>query len=126
MKRNHITAAAAAVTLALGMGAAFAQDTKGPDFSPMKPGSYDELRMQSAPSPEPAPLAPSYDTSIPATPPQNRMLDAYESSAMPPADTIVSAPYESRPHARVAVAPPRQSTIGNGLFERRGPNDFGA
>jgi hypothetical protein len=123
MKRHHVTAVTAAITVALATSAAFAQDRDGPDFSPMKPGGYDELRSQ--PSPEPAPFTPSHDTYSPATPPQNSMLDAYEASALPPAGAA-AVPYESRSRPRVAVAPPRQSTIGNGLFERRGPNDFGA
>jgi hypothetical protein len=53
------------------------------------------------------------------------MLEAYESPAVP-ADTIVAAPYERSSPSRARVAPPRQSTIGNGLFDRRGPNDFGS
>jgi hypothetical protein len=52
MKRNHLTATAAAITLTLAAGAAFAQ-AAGPDFSPMKPGNYEELRVQSAPPPGP-------------------------------------------------------------------------
>jgi len=123
MKRNHVTAVATAFTLTLATSAAFAQ--AGPDFSPMKPGSYEELRSQSVPTPEAAPAAPAYEA--PATPPQNRMLEVYESSAVP-ADTVIAAPYEQHSHARarVDVVPPRQSTIGNGLFDRRGPNDFGS
>jgi hypothetical protein len=121
MKRNHVTAVATSITLALAAGAAFAQ--AGPDFSPMKPDNFDELRSQSTPSPEPAQLAPGYEA--PATPPPNRMLDAYESSAVPP-DTVAAAPYEPSSRPRIAVVPPRQSTIGNGLFDRRGPNDFGS
>jgi len=121
MKRNHVTVIATAFTLAA--SAAFAQ--AGPDFSPMKPGGYDELRSQWSPSPEPALVAPTYEA--PAAPPPNRMLDAYESSAVP-ADTAIAAPYEprSQPRTRPGVVPPRQATIGNGLFDRRGPNDFGA
>ena len=68
------------------------------------------------------------------------MLDAYESSnvlnnepAAPPVATetfsdtyIVEDARAPRHRVTIAEPTPRQSTIGNGLFDRRGPNDFGA
>ena len=112
MKRQHVITAVA-ITLTLST-AALAQNRNGPDFSPMKPDTYDEPRSQSSAPQEIAP-------------PQNRMLDAYEASAVPQTDSASSSePYEPRVHPRLYVAPPRQSTIGNGLFDRRGPDDFGS
>lgn len=122
-----------AIALSLTAGAALAQS--GPDFSPMRPPSFDQ--------PPVVPSAAASDTVVAPEPPvttQNRMLDAYEqSSALPgeartttvyerPAtmDEARSAVYESPPRARLQAQPPRQSTIGNGLFDRRGPNDFGS
>lgn len=116
-----------AIALSLATTAALAQS--GPDFSPMKPGGLEQQNAQ------------------PPVTTQNRMLESYEASAPPPAVessattvyeqpvTVYEAPpavypapgaiHES-PRARVESQPPRQSTIGNGLFDRRGPNDFGA
>lgn len=133
-----------AVALSVATTAALAQS--GPDFSPMKPGGLEEQRAQSPA----APYAARGDVVVSPEPPvttQNPMLDAYEQSATPapsrpnatayerpatvyePPVTVYEAPatvYESRPRARVQSQPPRQSTIGNGLFDRRGPNDFGS
>lgn len=123
MKRTKL--AAIAVALAVTSTAAFTQD--GPDFSPMKPRDFDQT--QSSERAE-APLA--------TTPADNRMLEGYESSnalpgdpASPPvadeAASLHAEPAMSPPRrGRVEQPTPRQSTIGNGLFDRRGPNDFGA
>ncbi len=122
-----------AIALSLTAGAALAQS--GPDFSPMKPPSFDQ--------PPGAPSAATSDTVVAPEPPvttQNRMLDAYEQSSPPAGEasttTVYERPataheapavaYESPPRARLQPQPPRQSTIGNGLFDRRGPNDFGS
>ena len=115
----------ALAVFAVASTAALAQS--GPDFSPMKPRGFDEARTES--------LSPQPDTrySQPATPGENRMLDAYESSALQvPAETnepsVYASPYEEIPRDGVVIleGAPRQDTIGNGLFNRRGPNDFGA
>lgn len=129
MTRNK-TLAAIGTALAIASTAALAQNA-GPDFSPMKPDTY----TTEAPPPQAdAPVRTD-----------NRMLDAYETSnalpnepaappvaAEPPIATqaytetyVTSTP---APRHRVEIEPPtpRQSTIGNGLFDRRGPNDFGA
>lgn len=121
MKRNHIPTIATTLTLAFATGTALAQ-ANAPDFSPMRPGNNDELQSQSSSSTQPRYASPGYDT--PLSQPDNRMLDAYESSAAPIQDTA-TAPYEERSRPRLRVSPPRQSTIGNGLFNRQGPDDFG-
>jgi hypothetical protein len=123
MKRKHIASIATAFAVSLATGAAFAQVANGPDFSPMKPGNYEELPTQSAPA-EPGYAPPAYEA--PANPPQNRMLEAYESSAAPIDTTGTASTYQQPARPGVAVVPARQATIGNGLFDRRGPNDFGS
>ena len=134
MERKHIIAAAAA--FALTTTAALAQDRAGPDFSPMKPRNLDDTQSQSQ-------AQPSYDAQYerapgtadlaPGAPTSNRMLEAYEQSgtSSAPDAPLASGEPATRDYApprRATVTPPtpRQSTIGNGLFDRRGPNDFGA
>jgi hypothetical protein len=117
----------AAAVFAVASTAALAQS--GPDFSPMKPDNFDETQAQSRS------LSSQPDTAY-STPGDNRMLDAYESSTLqPPAESndssIYAAPYSTyreppREGVVILEGTPRQDTIGNGLFNRRGPNDFGA
>lgn len=125
MTRNK-TLIAFGTALAITSTAALAQTARpGPDFSPLPP---DNLRTE-------APVAQT-DTTVTT---HNPMLDAYQSSnplpnepAAPPVATetysqtyVETAP---APGHRFAIAQPapRESTIGDGLFNRRGPNDFGA
>lgn len=123
MTRNK-TFAAIGTALAIASTAALAQRA-GPDFSPMMPDT--EQRDAQPPQTDPAAR------------PDNRMLDAYESSntlrdepAAPPVavqpfnDTYVDDAHAPRNGIAITQPTPRQSTIGNGLFDRRGPNDFGA
>ena len=124
MTRNKMLAAIG-TALTLASTAALAQPA-GPDFSPMMP---DTARTE----------APPLQTN-PAARADNRMLDAYESSnalrdepAAPPVATetfsdtyVVEDARAPRHGAAIAEPTPRQSLIGNGLFDRRGPNDFGA
>jgi hypothetical protein len=118
MNRKPIVFAIAATTLT--SAAALAQ--YGPDFSPMRPDNL-------------APPQPQAQVDAPVTT-DNRMLDAYAASAAPlpgesgDSTSAYSQPaYASQPgdtpHRAPRIEPPRQSTIGNGLFDRRGPNDFG-
>lgn len=125
MTRNK-TFAALATAFAIASTAALAQTAgPGPDFSPLPP---DNLRTETAPAPAVTPVQTD-----------NRMLDAYQSSsALPnePAAPPVATETYTETYVEPAPAPrhrmafheptPRQSTIGNGLFDRRGPNDFGA
>lgn len=115
----------AAAVFAIASATALAQS--GPDFSPMKPDNFEPSRTESLSS------QPDTTSSQPATQGENRMLDAYESSTLQtPAETrdttIYAAPYAEVPREGVVIleGTPRQETIGNGLFNRRGPNDFGA
>lgn len=111
--------------LAIASTAALAQTTPGPDFSPMRPDNL---------GPEFSPMQP--DTPVRT---DNRALDAYQSSSTlpdePAAPPVATETYSetyvepaSAPRHRMAIVQPapRESTIGNGLFDRRGPNDFGA
>lgn len=133
-----------ASTLAFAATAALAQSASSPDFSPLQPRILDQQSSSS-----------SYDsaatTDRAVAPPDNTMLQGYESSNLRPGEpaaaplaqetyapqsTRESAPQPSGQYApgstirertvRVAPAAPYESTIGNGLFNRRGPNDFGA
>jgi hypothetical protein len=117
----------AAIATAVIASAALAQE--GPDFSPSQPRGVDPLGTQSAPdAPYAAPVSPAPDLAAPPVTTRNPQLEAYEQSAPPlPADAV---PVEPRTQT-VIVTPapiiaPGQSTIGGGLFNRRGPNDFGA
>ena len=114
------TLAAIGTALAIASTAALAQPA-GPDFSPMMP---DTDQRDAQPS-----------QTDPANRADNRMLDAYQSSntlrdepAAPPVEVQpFNDTYVDEAHApRITQPTPRQSTIGNGLFDRRGPNDFGA
>ena len=124
MTRNK-TLAAIGIALTVASTAALARDDT-PDFSPMKPDTYT------------TDVPPAQTAAPPRT--ENRMLDAYESSnalrnepAAPPVATetfsdtyVVEDARAPRHRVTIAEPTPRQSTIGNGLFDRRGPNDFGA
>ena len=111
MKHRKPIIAAFAITLA--STAALAQS--GPDFGPpLRPGDLEEQRAQ----PQPTPYERRATT-------ENRMLEAYEASAPQPDEPYPPQAYET-PRERVSTQPPPQSTIGDGLFERRGPNDFGS
>lgn len=131
MKRKTI---ALASTLVVAATAAVAQVGPAPDFSPMQPRLADPNATSTY----------ELNTSTSSLPVQtdNRMLQGYESSnllpgepAPPPvaiessvAEPVYVTPGPAATGPRVAIVPlaPSQSTIGNGLFNRRGPNDFGA
>lgn len=123
MTRNK-TLAVFGTALAIASTAALARSA-APDFSPLPP---DTLSTDAAPLQSDTPLRTD-----------NRMLEAYESSntlanepAAPPVavetyrDTYVDTAPAPRHGVAVLQPTPRQSLIGNGLFDRRGPNDFGA
>ena len=128
---NRKTIIAFASSVAIATTAALAQDTRAPDFSPMQPrlgaqsstlGTYDGMSSAS-------------DASPITTQRDNRMLQGYQSSDLLPGERAAAPVADEYTPDAVVVAPrtatvrpaaPSQSFIGNGLFNRRGPNDFGA
>jgi hypothetical protein len=129
MKRKHI--AALGTLFAIASTAALAHSAPGPDFSPMKPRNFEEAQSQGYDTPSERATSAPGTAPVAPLPEDNRMLRAYEDSASPAPDTQPApSPYADdaarRPRATVTQPTPRESTIGDGLFNRRGPNDFGA
>ena len=113
---------ALAVTATLTATASLAQS--GPDFSPLPPRNTDPSIAQPSDAPYIAPDTAS-DIAAPPVTTTNPQLQGYESSApvLAEPDAVV---VESRDTVVAVPAATPSATIGAGLFNRRGPNDFGA
>lgn len=121
MSRRPI--AALGIAIAITSSAALAEE---PDFSPMKPKNWDSIQatIESQRREEQAqllrrePAQPAPEVSTYAAPPETTVYTA-------PAEPYV---LEERPRVRTAPPAPttREATIEHGLFNRAGPNDFGA
>ena len=123
MDRRHI--AALGIAIATASSAALAQP---PDFSPMRPKSLEapQATVESNGSEEDAQLLrrePARDVPSVSTYPA-------PVTEVAPVDAAPYEPYVAREPVSEPIAPPppttTEATIGRGLFNRNGVNDFGA